>query len=104
MSAEVLVPEDKSTSFNNELMDRFLKNEGKLIIVGQASSHCVNFSVRDIVEHWPKDCGKSFSDIVILKDCMSPVPGFESAEAEFFKDMENLGCTVCTSEEFMAKW
>ena len=104
MSAEVIVEEDKSTHFNKELMERLVEREGKIVVVGQASSHCVNFSVRDIVRNWPKDCKKGLVDLVILKDCMSPVPGFETAEQEFFMEMGDAGCTVCTSEAFMSGW
>ena len=104
MKAEVIIPNDKTTHFNQSLMDRFLSREGKLVVVGQASSHCVNFSVRDIVNYWLENSEKNISDLIVLRDCMSPVPGFESAADEFFRDMEKFGVTVCTSEEYCVGW
>jgi hypothetical protein len=36
----------------------------KLLVCGQALSHCVNYTTRDIIDHWDKD----FSNIVVLTD------------------------------------
>lgn len=64
---------------------------------GQALSHCVNYTVRDIVEHWPKDeAGK----LTVLSDCASSVPGFEEAGEVFVRDMREAGVNVETSETF----
>ena len=67
----------------------------RLLVCGQALSHCVNYTVRDIVDNWPKD---ETSKIVILKDCASSVPGFEDAGKFFLSDMENAGVIVGTSD------
>ena len=48
----------------------------KVIVCGETMSHCVNYTVRDLVAAWPKDRRQ---DLVILTDCASPVPGFEKA-------------------------
>jgi nicotinamidase/pyrazinamidase len=58
-------------------------------------SHCVNYTVRDIVENWPKD---EMSKITLLKDCASAVPGFEEASEKFVDEMTNAGVVVDTSE------
>ena len=58
-------------------------------------SHCVNYTVRDIIENWPKD---QMSKIVLLKDCASSVPGFEAASEQFIEYMANAGVVVKTSE------
>lgn len=68
----------------------------RLLVCGQALSHCVNFTVRDIVEHWPP--GET-SKITILRDCASSVPGFEEAGKLFLDDMERAGVNVKTSDE-----
>ena len=73
------------------------KGTNKLVICGQALSHCVNYTVRDIVEHWPKD---EMDKLTILADCASSVPGFESVGEQFVKDMKELGVNVETSETF----
>jgi nicotinamidase/pyrazinamidase len=58
-------------------------------------SHCVNYTVRDIVNNWPKD---ETPKIVILKDCASSVPGFEDAGELFLSEMEKAGVKVGTSD------
>jgi nicotinamidase-related amidase len=67
----------------------------RLLICGQALNHCVNYTVRDIVNNWPKD---ETSKIVILKDCASSAPGFEDAGELFLSDMKNAGLKVGTSD------
>ena len=64
---------------------------------GQALSHCVNYTVRDIVEHWPKE---EINKLTILKDCASSVPGFEAAGDKFLEDMKEAGVNIETSETF----
>jgi len=62
----------------NTALIKSLQRTGKLVIVGEALSHCVNFTVRDLVDAWPAD---RLSDLIILTDCSSPVAGYE-AQAE----------------------
>ena len=64
---------------------------------GQALSHCVNYTVRDIVEHWPKE---EINKLTVLKDCASSVPGFEAAGDTFLEDMKEAGVNIATSETF----
>ena len=68
----------------------------KVLVCGQAKSHCVNYTVRDLVQYWPKD---QLHKIHILTDTMSSVTGFEEAGEAFEKDMREAGLTVCTSAE-----
>lgn len=49
--AEVAIENDPSTQTNYELLE-YLWKASKVIVCGQARSHCVNFTVRDIVEDW----------------------------------------------------
>ena len=58
-------------------------------------SHCVNYTVRDIVEHWPKD---ERNKITLLRDCASSVPGFEAASEKFIEEMLKAGVILETSE------
>lgn len=90
---EADVPVSADTAFNHEFHQKLLESE-KLIVCGQAMSHCVNYTVRDIVLHWPVD---QMSKIVVLTDCASAVPGFEAAALSFQKDMESVGVQLKTS-------
>eukprot|EP00644_Phytophthora_capsici_P007604 jgi/Phyca11/557222/estExt2_Genewise1Plus.C_PHYCAscaffold_1040048 len=98
LRAEYLLSYDPSTSLNTELMTT-LQRSKRLVIVGEALSHCVNFTVRDLVDNWPED---RLSDLIILTDCSSPVAGYETEAEEFLNDMAALGLTLTTSTEFYA--
>lgn len=87
--AEVPIRDDAATHFNAKLMQK-LHACPQLVVCGQALSHCVNFTVRDIVDNWRGDNSK----IVILKDGCSPVEGFESAADEFLFDMKEANVTI----------
>lgn len=96
LKAEVVLPDDPSTGMNYQLI-KTLKSHSKVICCGEAKSHCVNYTVRDLLSEWPKGREK---DIVVLTDCQSCVPGFEAAGDTFFKDMAAAGCTMTTASSF----
>eukprot|EP00571_Detonula_confervacea_P001902 CAMPEP_0172319108 /NCGR_PEP_ID=MMETSP1058-20130122/36804_1 /TAXON_ID=83371 /ORGANISM="Detonula confervacea, Strain CCMP 353" /LENGTH=246 /DNA_ID=CAMNT_0013034071 /DNA_START=136 /DNA_END=876 /DNA_ORIENTATION=- len=91
------VPISKKTAFDDDLFESLKINTDKLVMCGQALSHCVNYTVRDIVDHWPKD---EMSKLTVLKDCASSVPGFEESGEFFLNDMKEAGVNIETSEEF----
>ena len=92
---EAEVPINSITSFNQKLLDS-LKTSDKLLVCGQAMSHCVNYTLSSIVDRWDKD---KYTNITLLTDCASSVPGFEEAGAKFQQDMSNLGVVLTTSSE-----
>ncbi|KAJ8569309.1 hypothetical protein ON010_g5951 [Phytophthora cinnamomi] len=98
LRAEYELAYDPSTRLNTALI-KSLQRAGKLVIVGEALSHCVNFTVRDLVAAWPTE---RMSDLVILTDCSSPVAGFEAEAEQFLSDMAAKGLTLTTSTEFKA--
>jgi nicotinamidase/pyrazinamidase len=85
LEADVAVTPD--TAFNQSLQDSLLESD-RLLVCGQAMSHCVNYTLRDIVERWPAD---QRSHITLLTDGASAVPGFEAAAAQFQVDMTAAG-------------
>lgn len=93
--AEVPDAFDRSTFKDNNLI-RGIWNLDKIYIVGEASSHCVANSVRDLVS--VKEQNKK---IIILKDGMSPVTGFEQLENNFFKEMGDKGVQFSTIKELL---
>ncbi|GAB9465315.1 hypothetical protein Gpo141_00002726 [Globisporangium polare] len=96
LRAEFVLPHDPSTALNQSLIN-VLKHADKVVICGEALSHCVNYTVRDLVDAWPAD---RMQDLVLLTDCTSPVTGFESSGQEFLDDMAKKGLTLTTSAEF----
>ena len=87
------VPISNDTKFNQTLQDSMERSD-QLYIAGQALSHCVNYTTRDIVQHWPKS---KLNNIHILADCTSAVSGFESAAQQFLSDMKELGVQITNS-------
>lgn len=59
-----------------------------LFVGGEAESHCVAATVRHLWNIIPPE------RIVLLTDCMSPVPGFEAQAMEFRLEAEAKGCRL----------
>ena len=89
VAAEVPLGEDPSTDVNQALIQQ-LHSADRLLICGEAKSHCVNYTMRDVADHWKKE----LSSLVLLADCTSSVPGFEAAADAFENDMRALGCQI----------
>ena len=91
LRAEVPVESDERTHLNAGLL-RVLLESSRVLVCGQALSHCVNFTVRDLVDNHLAP-----PSIIILRDCTSVVPGFDEAGAEFLEDMHAKGVRVVTT-------
>jgi nicotinamidase/pyrazinamidase len=89
------VPINLPTSFNNNLQSS-LEDSEQLLVCGQAMSHCVNYTLNDIVDRWPND---KLSQITLLTDCASSVPGFEAAGVAFQNKMTKAGVSLKVSAE-----
>jgi nicotinamidase-related amidase len=94
--AEVELPDDPSTQLNTELISQ-LQTSRKVVCCGQAKSHCVNYTVRDLMSVWPKD---RMGDIVVLSDGCSPVPGFEEDASTFQSEMIKAGISFESTSDF----
>lgn len=66
ISAEVPLPTDP-TNFNADLYKGCVDTE-KLVVCGQALSHCVNFTVRDIHQRVVETGDLAASDMYLLSD------------------------------------
>ena len=100
LKAEVIIPSDPDTTMNQGLIDRLSRCE-RILVCGQAKSHCVNFTVRDLVDNigWAKE---RLSNIWVLEDAMSAVPGFEKDAEQFITDMNAAGLTITTIDKAFA--
>jgi nicotinamidase-related amidase len=96
LKAEVEVPDDKTTAVDTGLISLLSRHE-KVVCCGEALSHCVNWSTRDLLSGWSKE---RVGDIVLLQDCATAVPGFEEAASAFVGEMRTAGVTVCKAEQF----
>ena len=95
LQAEVPDTQDPSTQLNRSLIAE-LDGADRILIAGEASSHCVRATTEHLAEHLPSGgAGK----LVLLSDCMSPVTGFEAAAEAFFTRAAAQGVRVTTSAE-----
>jgi len=67
-----------------------------LVIAGEALSHCVASTVRSLVARSNEG---EIERIVLLTDCMSPVPGLEALGSEFLAEMAGKGVKLATTSD-----
>lgn len=95
--AEVVDPRDPATATNRALVDS-IAGSTRVLVAGEALSHCVKATVEDLVEEMPQaDRAARFT---LLTDAMSPVTGFEAQGQAFVQRMARQGATLCTLAEF----
>ncbi len=104
LMAQVPDPQDPSTQLNAPLL-RMLQDTDMIGILGEASSHCVLQTVKQVADNIGDENVKK---MVLITDCMSPVPqspggpDFPAIAAQFLKDMKKRGMTLMKSDEFLA--
>jgi nicotinamidase-related amidase len=93
----IFKPEYSKTAYMNIELLKSIADYQRIYIAGEASSHCVLESVKQIAEFYNED-KEITSRIHVLTDCMSPIPGFESGtEREFFTLAEKHGIKLVKS-------
>lgn len=97
--AEVPDPKDPLTQLNRGLID-VLTQADLVLIAGEAGSHCVKATTEHIADNFGAD---SLSKLVILKDCISPVTGFEAQYQGFLTDMEKRGLRTATTTDLLGE-
>lgn len=97
--AEVPDPSDPDTQLNARLIDT-LEAADIILLAGEAGSHCLANTVRDIATHFASP--STIEKMVLLEDATSPVPGFEAYQEEFIRELTGLGMKVTTTTEFLA--
>ena len=94
IAAEVPRADEPDTLPNAALLAR-LAHAQRIVVAGEAGSHCVKSTVEDIADYLgPADVRR----LVLLTDCMSPVAGFETHHAAFLQDMQDRGAHLATAE------
>lgn len=97
--AEVPDTYDSSTLMNMPLLAQLAKAD-QVLIAGEASSHCVKSTTEHIADAFG---AMNMHKIVLLRDCMSPVGGFETQQAQFLADMQARGARVASAREILAE-
>lgn len=78
---------DPKNRVNKAFLDTLEKYD-KIIFGGEAKSHCVLESIRQILEHYENRTDIT-SKVYVLEDCMSDIPGFEKVSADTFQHFKD---------------
>lgn len=95
LEAEVPNSHAPETCLNQPLLATWLQAE-RLIVAGEASSHCVRATVEHLLEQAPAGFAQR---VVLLTDCMSPVRGFEALHQAFLQQMQAAGVQLRTTTD-----
>ncbi|HZJ44684.1 MAG TPA: hypothetical protein VFD63_12995 [Pyrinomonadaceae bacterium] len=99
VQADVPDAADVSTQINTRLIQT-LENADQILIAGEARTHCLANTVRDIANNFGDD---SFvSKLVLLTDASSDIPGFEGHAQNFMNEMVGRGMQLSTTTEYLA--
>jgi len=92
-------PEYSPENFVNESLLETMLSYDQIFVAGEAKSHCVLESVRQLVEYFGSK-GRDASNMILLEDCTSPIRGFEEETEKAFKDLqETYGLRFANSTE-----
>jgi nicotinamidase/pyrazinamidase len=100
IKADVPDPIDPTTQINTRLISA-LQSADLIAIAGEASSHCVANTVRDIADAFGDD--SYVKKLVFITDASSPVGGFESFSDDFIKEMTGRGMQISTTADFLLR-
>lgn len=94
VQAEVPDPSDQTTRPNFHLIDT-LKTADRVIAAGEALSHCVANTLRDICVYVPA------KKITLLNDCSSNVQGYAYKGDEFYNEFIQKGMQFCNADSLV---
>lgn len=99
VQAEVPDPDDPTTQINTGLV-RTLEEADVILLAGEALSHCLANTARDISQAFSDP--KYVSKLVLLTDASSPVAGFEKQADDFLRELRAAGMRTSTTTAFAA--
>ena len=97
VQADVPDPQDPDTQLNMRLIETLQKAD-IVLLAGEARSHCLANTVRDIANNFGEE---NIKKMVLLQDATSDVPGFENLGEDFVKEMKGRGMQVSTTEDYL---
>lgn len=101
VKAEVPDPADATTQLNTRLIQTLMEAD-KILIAGEAGSHCVANTVKDIADGFNDD--SYIKKMVLLEDGISPVQSpfvdFPAIQAQFIADMKARGMQTANTTDF----
>jgi len=96
VQADVPDDSDPSTKLNTNLIDA-LTEADEILITGEALSHCVANTIRDVATQFGVDNIKKFT---LLQDTSSNVGGFEKLGRDFVIEMAGKGMKLTTTKDW----
>ena len=96
VKADVEDPSDPSTKLNTNLIDA-LQVADEVVTTGEALSHCVANTVRDIANEFGID---NIKKLTLLTDTTSSVTGFEKLGQDFVLEMAAKGMKLTTTKDW----
>lgn len=96
--AEVPFGEDPSTQLNTDFVTMLGHEADEVLIAGEALSHCVANTFRDIANELGDDFVKK---CILLQDASSNVTGFDTYGDQFVKDMTARGMRISTTVDYL---
>jgi nicotinamidase-related amidase len=88
--------DDTGTRLNTRFIDT-LKAYDDILISGEALSHCVANTIRDVAAEFSVDQIKKF---VLLEDASRSVGGFEKMGTDFVNEMQGKGMRLSKTDTF----
>jgi nicotinamidase-related amidase len=88
LSPEVKKPNIPGGTFNTKFYQALMDND-RIYIAGQASSHCVLETLKDLEREIGGD-KKLLNKIYILRDCMSPVSAIKDGKGNIIVDFPKI--------------
>ena len=86
---------DASTKLNAQFIDT-VKTADRILLSGEALSHCLANTVKDIADNFGEENIKKF---VLLRNTTSNVTGCEALGEAFLKNMAKRGMRIVTTDE-----
>lgn len=96
--AEVPDPNDHTTQINTDLI-KDLESADEVVVVGEALSHCVANTVKDIANNFRDE--ELVKKMVILTDASSPVPIAQNLADDFMREMVGRGMRTSTTVDYL---
>lgn len=96
--ADVPDPSDPSTQINIRLIKTLMEAD-EILIAGEASSHCLANTVRDIANNFGDD--SYVKKLTLIEDGTSAVGTFEKLAEDFVKEMKGRGMKVTRAADWM---
>ena len=90
---------DPAKKINSDFL-KYIERYDKIIIAGEAKSHCVSESIKQIIEYFDETNKEKLENIVILEDCMSNIAGFEEESEKDFDYFKQKNLIITNSNEF----